>query len=59
MDPARKDELVKAAARQLIEDQPTLFLTVPMTILAGKSNVKNVKIFPLDYYLLTKDVTVE
>lgn len=59
VDPARKDELVKAAAKQLIEDQPTIFLTVPMTILAGKSNVKNVKIFPLDYYLLTKDITVE
>ena len=27
--------------------------------IVGKSNVKNVKIFPLDYYLLTKDVTVE
>lgn len=59
IDPARKDALVKDAARQLIEDQPTIFLLVPTTTVVGKSNVKNVKSFPMDCYLLTKDVTVE
>ena len=59
LDPAQKDALIMKAAQQIMEDQPSIFLIVPTTTVVGKSNVKNVKIFPLDYYLLTKDVTVE
>ena len=59
LDPAQKDALVMKAAQQIMEDQPSIFLIVPTTTVVGKSNVKNVKIFPLDYYLLTKDITVE
>ncbi len=59
LDPAKKDTLVTQAAKQLIEDQPTIFMIAPTTTVAGKANVKGVKIFPLDYYLVTKDITVE
>ena len=59
LDPAQKDALVMKAAQQIMEDQPSIYLIVPTTTVVGKSNVKNVKIFPLDYYLLTKDITVE
>ena len=59
LDPAKKDALVNEAAKQLIEDQPAIFMISPTTTAVGKTNVKNVKVFPLDYYLLTKDITVE
>ena len=50
---------VSEIAEKVIADAPALFLAFPANNLVGASKVKNVPVFPIDYYVMTKDITVE
>ncbi len=45
--------------KQILADVPAIFLAYPGNSIATKVNVKNVMLHPLDYYLITKDLTIE
>ena len=59
VNPDRKAQLETDAARILVEEIPTIFVVFPTVSMVGKANVKNVPIFPMDYYIITKDISVE
>lgn len=51
--------MISEIAEKVIADAPALFLAFPANNLVGASKVKNVPVFPIDYYVMTKDITVE
>lgn len=58
-DNKEKDGMISEIAEKVIADAPVLFLAFPANNLVGASKVKNVPVFPIDYYVMTKDITVE
>ena len=55
---ARRD-ITFAIEQQILADAPVIFLAYPGNSMAAKANVKNAVAHPLDYYLITKDLTIE
>ena len=58
-DPAEKNRLVTEAAELLIADKPAVFYFFPTNTNVAKKSVKNIPAFPLDTYIITKDITIE
>ena len=58
-DPAKRRELTVEAQRILLQDNPYLFLVSSKTVIVTKSSVKNLHKYPLDYYLVSQDTTIE
>ncbi|BEU86662.1 ABC transporter substrate-binding protein [Selenomonas sp. TAMA-11512] len=58
-DPKLRDEQIEAISELVVADDSRLFLAFPANTIVAKSNVKNVPVFPIDYYVITKDITVE
>lgn len=58
-DTKKRVELTEKIQQLVIDDMPFLFLVYPANTVVAKKNVKNIPAFPIDYYLLTKDVTIE
>lgn len=58
-DNKEKDRMISEIAEKVIADAPVLFLAFPANNLVGVSKVKNVPVFPIDYYVMTKDITIE
>lgn len=57
-DAAKRVELETEAQKILLQDTPDLFLVSSKTIIVTKNSVKNLKKYPLDYYLISKDTTM-
>ena len=51
--------IVKDIQNVLLEDNAGYFLYYPSANVVTTKRVKNVKVFPIDYYVITKDTTVE
>ena len=51
--------IVKDIQNVLLEDNAGYFLYYPSANIVTTKRVKNVKVFPIDYYVITKDTTVE
>lgn len=58
-DDKEKDKMITEIAEKVVADVPVLFLAFPSNNLVGAARVKNVPVFPIDYYVMTKDITVE
>ena len=58
-DAAKRLELVTKAEQILNEDVANIFLLTTNNNTVSKESVKNVTVFPIDYYFMTKDVTIE
>lgn len=58
-DPEERRQISIDAQKILLEDNPYLFLVSPKILIGAKDSVKNLKKYPLDYYLIEKDTTVE
>ena len=56
-DQKKRKDLTIEAQKILLQDNPYLFLVSGKTVIVSKSGVKNLKKYPLDYYLIDKDVT--
>lgn len=58
-DSEKRKNIAIKASQLAIDDVVNLYFTyIPLNIV-GKSNVKNLKQHPIDYYMITKDVTIE
>lgn len=58
-DPQKRIEITTKGQQILNEDVANIYLiTIKNNTVAAK-NVKNITVFPIDYYFITKDVTVE
>ena len=57
MTKKKRKDLTIEAQKILLQDNPYLFLVSGKTVIVSKSGVKNLKKYPLDYYLIDKDVT--
>ena len=58
-DPKLRDVQIGEIAEQVVADDAHLFLAFPANTIVAKTKVKNVPVFPIDYYVMTKDITVE
>lgn len=58
-DAAKRVELETEAQKILLQDNPDLFLVSGKTIIVTKNTVKNLHKYPLDYYLISKDTTIQ
>ena len=55
---ARANE-AKQAQQLLVDDVADIYLMYPSATVVSTTKVKNVPVHPIDYYLLTKDSTIE
>lgn len=58
-DPAERTNIAKQVQNILMDDVVDMYLLYPNTNVVSTNKVKNVPVHPIDYYLLTKDSTVE
>ena len=58
-DANKRLELVTKAQQILNEDVANVFLLTTNNNTVSKANVDSVTVFPIDYYFMTKDVTIE
>lgn len=58
-DDNRKNELTNEIVERIMKEKPAYFLVFPANNLVGKSKVTNVPVFPIDYYVMTKDIDVK
>lgn len=58
-DQDKRVALTKEIQKEVLKDNGFLFLVFPANTVVANKKVKNVPYFPIDYYLLTKDVTIE
>lgn len=54
-----RQALTTETANIVLADSPQTFMVFPKDTIATNKKVKNVSVFPMDYYLITKDITVE
>ena len=57
-DPEKRKELAIEIQQLIMNDAATVFFGYETTFLFSNKKVQNLKMFPMDYYWLTKDVTV-
>lgn len=58
-DVKERERLTFEIEQLVLQDNPDVFIAHPANILVSKNSVKNVLAHPLDYYLVTKDLTIE
>lgn len=58
-DQAKRVELTIEGQQILNADVANIYLATDFTNIVASKNVKNIVVFPIDYYYLTKDITVE
>ncbi len=58
-DFAKRVELSVQAQQIANEDVANIFVISTMSNVVSSKNVENVKVFPIDYYFITKDLTVK
>ena len=51
--------MAKQVQSILLDDVADIYLLYPAANVVSTSKVKNVPVHPIDYYLLTKDSTIE
>jgi len=57
-DPEKRESLAIEIQQLIMNDAATVFFGYETTFLYSNKKVQNLKMFPMDYYWLTKDVTV-
>ena len=57
-DPEKRKDLAIEIQQLIMNDAATVFFGYETTFLYSNKKVQNLKMFPMDYYWLTKDVTV-
>ena len=58
IDSEKRKELAIEIQQLIMNDAATVFFGYETTFLYSNKKVQNLKMFPMDYYWLTKDVTV-
>jgi len=58
-DQNERSNIAKQAQQILIDDVADIYLLYPSATVVSTTKVKNVPVHPIDYYLLTKDSTIE
>ena len=58
-DPAERKAITQNIQNILIQDNAAYFLYYPISSVATNKRVHNAQAFPIDYYLITKDITVD
>lgn len=58
-DPQERYSIAQEAQQILLNDNASVFMVTKNYNIAASSKIKNLKGFPLDYYLLTPDTTME
>jgi dipeptide/oligopeptide/ni2+ ABC superfamily ATP binding cassette transporter, binding protein len=58
-DAKQRMELAGKIQDLVLQDVPNLYLVCPTNQVVAQSNVKGVVVHPIDYYLITKDLTVD
>ncbi len=58
-DPEKRKEITIKAQEEVNKDVANIFITSTKNNSVYKKSVKNVTVYSLDYYLITKDVTIE
>lgn len=58
-DTEKRIELTKKIQDIILKDNAYVFTVFPINTVVASTKVKNVPAFPIEYYLLTKDVTIE
>ena len=58
-DQNERSNIAKQAQQILVDDVADIYLLYPSATVVSTSKVKNVPVHPIDYYLLTKDSTIE
>ena len=57
-DPEKRKELAIEIQQLIMDDAATVFFGYETTFLYSSNKVQNLRMFPMDYYWLTKDVTI-
>ena len=58
-DQNERSNIAKQAQQILVDDVADIYLMYPSATVVSTTKVKNVPVHPIDYYLLTKDSTIE
>ena len=58
-DQNERSTIAKQAQQILVDDVADIYLLYPSATVVSTTKVKNVPVHPIDYYLLTKDSTIE
>ncbi len=58
-DPAKRIELSIKAQQIANDDIANVYIVSPIANVVADKSVKNITVFPMDYYFMTKDMTVE
>lgn len=58
-DPQKRIEITTKGQQILNEDVANIYLVTVKNNTVSQKNVKNITVFPIDYYFITKDVTIE
>ena len=58
-DQNERSNIAKQAQQILVDDVADIYLLYPSATVVSTTKVKNVPVHPIDYYLLTKDSTIE
>jgi peptide/nickel transport system substrate-binding protein len=58
-DPGKRKEITEQVQKLVLQDNADIFLVFPANNVVMSKRVRNVPVFPIDYYLITKDVTIQ
>ena len=58
-DPKKRKEITEQVQQIVLHDNADIFLVCPANNVVMSKRVRNVPVFPIDYYLITKDVTIQ
>nr|WP_304101146.1 ABC transporter substrate-binding protein [Mitsuokella multacida] len=58
-DSSVRNALIGEIAELVVSDDSYLFLAFPANTIVAKAGVENVPVFPIDYYVMTKEISVE
>nr|WP_321500756.1 hypothetical protein [uncultured Dethiosulfovibrio sp.] len=55
-DPAKRRDLIVEIQQAIVDDAASVFFGCEVTYLFSSKKVTGLKLFPMDYYWMTKDV---
>ena len=58
-DENKRESMIREAAELLCRDNAEIFLAFPANTMVGTAHIRNLTTFPIDYYVVTKDLTIE
>jgi len=58
-DENKRESMIREAAELLCRDNAEFFLAFPANTMVGTAHIRNLTTFPIDYYVVTKDLTIE